>query len=239
MMVKDFSDYLRFGDDLIKLILEGVEKLQNIDEAAIEDDIFYRYLSSIALAISSINQLEATRLLLLNGLLQPSVVLSRSVFETSTLALYLIKNPGEAKNWATQKKISMSTVRKGLVNTVSYSLVYANLSEMSHPNLEASLPHMMKTEVGGVPFIAFALGGVGEKRKVKIAVESYIYICLLVAYLFIDSVFPTFGSPRKWSNIKSRLKKTESLALSKFEAPEHLEEIKKQFEEAKAKRYKK
>jgi hypothetical protein len=233
MVTKELSEYMRTGDEFIKLILEALEQFQPIvwDKKELRDQYFYSAVASVNLATTAINQLEAMRHLLLRGLLQPFVVLSRSVLETFTFASYLSIRPDEAENWATKKKIRMSTVRKGLSDSNSYSLLYAQLSETSHPNLESSFPHMFEPDENSTSSVVFFLGGVEDKLKIENGAKTYVSFCAITAMTFIDSVFSNFGISEDWEGLKYELKNKSDDMFSKFGITDQWETVTRESEE--------
>jgi hypothetical protein len=233
LITKELSEYLRTGDEFIKLILEALEQFQSIVWS--EKDFgnnYYSAMATVSLTATAINQLEAMRHLLLRGLLQPFVVLSRSLFETCIFASYLSVRPEEAQNWAGRKKIRISTVRKGLPVSDSYSLLYAQLSEISHPNLSSSLPHMFEIKDKETPSTGFFLGGVDDKLKIENGAKTYASYCVIAATVFMDSVFSNFGVPEDWKDLKDALKIKRDYIFLKFGIAEQWNAVKSEFEDA-------
>jgi len=202
----ELRDCLVLGDNYIELLFDATSRYSDLCTEAKErptKEEFFVQISVAALASNVINQLEAFQLCLKNGLLQPGISLSRTIFETTLLAQYLRLKPEQALKWADGKKIGMADVRNSLPEKEDYSLLYKEMSEISHPNF-SSVNHLLKIDKE-TSEINVSLGNTLDFSRILTATTMFFHTCKHSTSTFISDVFCFEPKSDEWVEFFGRL----------------------------------
>lgn len=221
---KDLKPFIDYGDKTLAILFEALdlnsELISKLSTHEFTKDA-YLNLSVTALAVNAINQLQAYRLCLLNGYLQPCVILGRSAYEIIVFANYLTQYPDKARNWFKGGKIKISDARKSMPAPLDEMIsdIYKQMSEMSHPNIESIKPIM-----GNIEFdlngrtkkgIGFFIGGIYNKPFAIFLARHYMMISSTVTQVFIH-LYSSLGTEKDWSSITKKRSKIESKIINLF-----------------------
>jgi hypothetical protein len=205
------------ADRYIALIIDFLFRLSG-KETEIEKVLLKAAI--VSLVASVVNQLEAARLSLRAGLLQPATVLFRSAYETTLLVDYLAIHPQEALRWAQGKEIRMAAVRKGLPDLASSSSeVYRIMSEMAHPNLASvySLLFNIEGENGSDKgALGILVGGQPSDNQVLAWGQAYITICLFTTTIFLLDAAPQIEPQSSWEDLVERKSELDKWTINKW-----------------------
>jgi hypothetical protein len=213
---EELKAYSEFDDNCINLLLDSTSLFGDLcRDTKIEptEEQFYSQISIAALGSSVVNQLEAFNVCLTNGLLQPGIAISRTAFETVSLAHYLALYPSEAVKWVEGRKIEMSTVRNGLPDTQEYRMLYKMMSGISHPNFD-SVQHLIHINKE-THELSILLGNTVDPLRIQIAANMFLHCCRYSVSTFIENVFRfpphgqnsvgLFGRLKKYDAVYQRL----------------------------------
>jgi hypothetical protein len=210
------QEYFDVADRYMEIV---VDFLFRIPETETRTDRVLLKAAIASLGASIINQLEAARLSLSAGLLQPATVLFRSIYEAALLADYLAIHPQEVRRWTQGKEIRMATVRKGLTKLTRASEVYSVLSEMVHPNLAVVHPivfNIKSTDKPDAAALGIVVGGSPSDNQVIACGQIYLSVCLFVTTILLPDIAEQFEPQGFWEELLERKNELDKQATDKW-----------------------
>ena len=198
--------YTQLGDNYIELLSDATSRYPIVcteKKGHKTKEEFFVQIAVAALASNVVNQLEAFQLCLKNGLLQPGISISRTAFETTLLAQYLVLNPSQAIKWAGGKKIEIYEVRNNLPEKEEYSLLYKMMSGISHPNF-SSVNHLLQIDKETYK-VNVLLGNTLDLSRILNATLMFLHSCRHSTSTFISDVFGFIPKSDDWVEFFGRL----------------------------------